>query len=91
MVAGVLAVFVLIFAGYHVIKDATRKRNTRNIVNVAGDQPVNEKWELGSLYNIDGTQFVACSCRMLVRNEPHRSRCFFQQRKLSLYTKLAIP
>jgi len=58
MVAGILAIGVLIFAGNHIFQDITRERYTRNIVNVAEDQSVDEKWELGRLYKIDGTPYA---------------------------------
>lgn len=58
MVAGILSIGILFFAGYHVIKDAVKERNTRNIVNVDEDDSIDEKWELGRLYEIEGTSFL---------------------------------
>ena len=58
MVAGILVIVVLIYAGYQIIKETTRKKTTRNIVNVDKNQTIDEKWELGRLYKIDGTRFV---------------------------------
>lgn len=58
MVAGILAIGVLLFAGYHILQDITRERGTRNIVNVSEDQAIDEKWELGRLYKIEGTAYV---------------------------------
>lgn len=58
MVAGILSIGLLIFSGYHIIKDVTRKRNTRNIVNVSEDQQINEKWELGRVHEIVGTPYA---------------------------------
>lgn len=58
MVAGILAIGVLLFSGYHILQDITRERDTRNIVNVSEDQPIDEKWELGRLYKIEGTSYI---------------------------------
>lgn len=58
MIAGVLAIGVLAFAGYKIIKDVTRERNTRNIVNVQEGNNVKEKWQLGYMSNIQGSRYV---------------------------------
>jgi hypothetical protein len=58
MLAGVLSIGVLGFAGYEIYKDVVRKRSTRNIVNVAENQPVDEKWRLGDLIKIEGSSYV---------------------------------
>ena len=57
-VAGVLAIVVLFFAGYHVIKDIFRKRQVRNIVNIAENDNVKEEWTLGYMRQLDGTEYV---------------------------------
>ncbi len=58
MVAGILAIGVLFFAGYQIIKDITRERTPRNIVNVSEEQTVDEKWTLGHLKSVDGTPII---------------------------------
>jgi hypothetical protein len=54
----VLAIGVLAFAGYKIIKDVTRERNIRNIVNVQEENNVKEKWQLGYMSNIQGSPYV---------------------------------
>ena len=58
MIAAVLAIGVLSFAGYRIYQDVTRERATRNIVNVAEESPIKEKWQLGHLQNVSGTPYV---------------------------------
>ena len=58
MVASILSICFLIFAGFHIVKDTIKERNTRNIVNVDQDDSIDEKWELGRLFEIEGTPFV---------------------------------
>jgi hypothetical protein len=43
MIAGVIAIGVPAFAGYKIIKDVTRERNARNIVNVQEENNIKEK------------------------------------------------
>lgn len=58
MVAGVLAIGVLAFAGYKIVGDATRERRTHNIVNVQEDKAIEEKWKLGYMSHIQGSPYV---------------------------------
>jgi hypothetical protein len=58
MVAGVLAIGVLAFAGYKIVGDATRERSTHNIVNVQVDKTIEEKWKLGYMSHIQGSSYV---------------------------------
>ena len=58
MIAAILAIGVLSFAGYRIYQDVTRERATRNIVNVAEESPIKEKWQLGHLQNVSGTPYV---------------------------------
>lgn len=58
MIAGVLAIGVLAFAGYKIIKDVTRERNIRNILNVQEKNNVKEKWQLGYMSSIQGSPYV---------------------------------
>ncbi|PIU67744.1 MAG: hypothetical protein COS84_03735 [Armatimonadetes bacterium CG07_land_8_20_14_0_80_40_9] len=55
MVAGVLAIGVLAFAGYKIIGDVTRERSTHNIVNVQEDNNVKDKWRLGYMSHIQSS------------------------------------
>ena len=57
-VAGVLAIMVLFLAGYHTIKDVFRKRQVRNIANIAENISVKEVWTLGYMRQLDGTEYV---------------------------------
>ena len=58
MVAGLMAILILIISGYSIYKDIMRKREVRNIVNVTENTDVDEKWNLGYLRNVDGTPYV---------------------------------
>lgn len=58
MVAGILAICVLAFAGYQIISETTRDRNTRNIVNIQGESDIKEKWQLGYMSEIKGSPYV---------------------------------
>ena len=58
MVAGVLAIGVLGFAGYKIFREATREREVRNIVNVTDKTDLDEKWRLGYLKDVDGTPYL---------------------------------
>lgn len=58
MIAGLLAIALLLFAGFSLYQDMTRERSVNNIVNVADSADVKEKWELGHLTQIRGTPFV---------------------------------
>ena len=58
MIAGVLAICVLAFAGYRIMKDVTRERTIRNIVNVQEENDVKEKWQLGYMSTIQGSPYV---------------------------------
>ena len=58
MVAGMLSIFALLIGGYGFIRNTTRERGTRNIVNVQGDAPIEEKWQLGHMSPIEGGPYV---------------------------------
>lgn len=58
MVAGVLAIGVLAFAGYKIVVDITRERGTYNIVNVQEKGDIKEKWQLGYMSKIQGSPYV---------------------------------
>jgi hypothetical protein len=58
MIAGLMAVLVLIITGYTIFKESTKKKEVRNIVNVTDEATVDEKWKLGYLRNVDGTPYV---------------------------------
>ena len=61
MVAGIIAIGILLFAGYQIIHEVTRERSKRNIVNVDENQTIDEEWEIGNLYEIEGTTFAMLS------------------------------
>lgn len=58
MIAGMLSIIVLAFAGYGIIRDVTRERNTHNTVNVQDENDIKEKWQLGYMSNIQGSPYV---------------------------------
>ncbi len=58
MVAGLLAIGMLGFAGYQMFQDVIRDRTTRDIVNLQEEQTVDERWELGYMQNITGSPYV---------------------------------
>jgi len=58
MIAGVLTIGVLVFAGYKIITDITRERNTHNIVNVQDEDDIKEKWQLGNMSDIEGGPWI---------------------------------
>ena len=47
MITGLLAIGVLVFAGYKIYTETSRERNTRNIVNVQEETQIKEIWKLG--------------------------------------------
>lgn len=53
-----LSIIVLAFAGYGIIRDVTRERNTHNTVNVQDENDIKEKWQLGYMSNIQGSPYV---------------------------------
>jgi len=58
LVAGVMAIGVLAFAGYKIYAKTTRDRSTRNIVNIQEDSELKEEWRLGYMADIQGTSYV---------------------------------
>lgn len=58
MVAGLLAIGVLVFAAYQIFKETVRERGVNGIVNIEASTEVKEKWQLGYLSSIQGTPFV---------------------------------
>jgi hypothetical protein len=58
LVAGIMAIGVLAFAGYKIYGETTRDRSTRNIVNIQEDSEIKEKWLLGYMEDIQGTSYV---------------------------------
>lgn len=58
MFAGVLTIGVLGYASYKMYRDTTRERNVGNIVNVAENKHIDEKWQLGRMEKIDGTPYA---------------------------------
>ncbi|MGL1932593.1 MAG: hypothetical protein OCC45_12680 [Desulfotalea sp.] len=57
-VAGILAIVLLIFGGYHVIKDIYWNNQIGNVVNVAEDSNIEEIWSFGYMQKLDGTDFI---------------------------------
>ena len=58
MVAGVLAIGLLIFVGYTLIKEKTGERNVTNIINIQEETDIKENWELGYMSKIQGTSSI---------------------------------
>jgi len=58
MVAGVLAIGLLIFVGYTLIKEKTSERNVNNIVNIQEKTDIKENWQLGYMSKIQGTSSI---------------------------------
>ncbi|CAA0106911.1 Uncharacterised protein [BD1-7 clade bacterium] len=56
--AGVLALALLLFASYHVIRDATRERAVTNVVNTDVETPAISGWDYGLPRQIDGHAVV---------------------------------
>ncbi len=57
MIAGLLAIGILLFVSYKLFQESTREREVRNIVNVEESSDIEEKWQLGYLSKIQGTSF----------------------------------
>lgn len=53
---GILALLVLMYAAYHIYKDATKTKNRIDIVNVNSEEEVKESFRLGRLRHISGTE-----------------------------------
>ncbi len=58
MVAGILAIGALIFAGYQIYSETTSDRSIRNVVNIQKDAEIEESWQLGYMREIPGTPYV---------------------------------
>jgi hypothetical protein len=60
-IAGMLAIFILAFGTYKLVKEVTRERPVVNIVNVEETSEKEHKWKLGRLSEIRGTPYVFVS------------------------------
>jgi len=58
LIAGILSIFVLIFTGYHVAKDIFGNRQIEAVVNITENGNINEKWSLGYMKRLEGTDYV---------------------------------
>lgn len=58
MIAGVLGIGVLAFAGYQIFAEIARERDVRTIVNVQEENDIKEKWQLGYMSKIQGSPYV---------------------------------
>ncbi|MEM7535967.1 MAG: hypothetical protein AAF639_27550 [Chloroflexota bacterium] len=56
--AGILAIGVLLFAGYTIMSEFTRDIDTRSVVNVDEASEVEEAWSFGSMADIDGSPYL---------------------------------
>lgn len=56
--AGIISIFLLIFAGYHIIKDLFGKRQVEDVVNITENENISEKWSLGYMKSLEGTDYV---------------------------------
>jgi len=57
-IAGLLAVGLLMFAGYKLFRDVTRERNIQNIVNVESSDNIKQAWRFGQLLEVHGSPYV---------------------------------
>jgi hypothetical protein len=55
---GILAIGVLLFVGYQIYKDTTKKRNRIDIVNIDPEKEINESFRLGRLQHVKGSEAV---------------------------------
>ncbi len=58
MIAGILAIGFLAFAGYQLYEEFTRDRVVSNIVNIEKNTTIEESWQLGYMQEIQGTPYV---------------------------------
>jgi hypothetical protein len=58
MICGILAIVILIFAGYSIYLKTTRDINTVNIVNIKQGVEIKEEWQLGYMSEVQGTPYV---------------------------------
>ena len=56
--AGILAIGVLLFAGYTIVSEFTRDIDTRSVVNVDEASEVEENWSFGVMVDIDGSPYL---------------------------------
>ncbi|TRX57985.1 hypothetical protein [Thalassomonas sp. M1454] len=85
-IAGILAIIVLLFVSYKLIKDATRERTVNNIVNVAEDTEVKENWTLGSIYSVQGTSVLKAP----LQSDQSYSRSYYSKSSTSTRNYLYI-
>ena len=57
-IAGILAVCVLVFVAFKLVRDITSERNTRNVINVSANAEVKENWRLGKFIEINDKQVL---------------------------------
>ena len=58
LVAGLLAIGLLGFAGYEIHSNEKHDRNTRNPVNVQDGEEAGKDWYLGDMSDVQGTPYV---------------------------------
>ena len=57
-IAGLLALVILLVIAFKVIKDLTDSRSARNIVNVAGNNQIEEEWRFGGISLVEGSTML---------------------------------
>lgn len=86
MVAGLLAIGVLMFAAYQIFKETIRERGVSGIVNIEASGEVKEKWQLGYLSSIQGTSFVMIP----LSSDQQYSQSYYDKSALSIRNYLFI-
>lgn len=86
LIAGILAIGVLTFAGYKIYSETIRDRNTRNIVNIQEESEIKEVWRLGYMSQIPGTPCVMVA----LNSDQHYSQSYYSKSASSARNYLFI-
>jgi len=86
MLVGVLGVALALFACIMIYKDITRDRSVRNIVNIEESPEKKEKWQLGSITTVKGSDYLM----MPLHSEQRYSRGSYSKSASSVRNYLFI-
>lgn len=86
MIGGILAIVILLFAGYRIIQETMGERSTQNIVNVQQDKSVREQWALGHLAKIPGSPYLMIP----LNSDQHYAQSYYNKSASSVRNYLFI-
>lgn len=84
MIAGLLSIILLIFAGYMFIKEKTKNKDVSNVINI--EKNIEKKFQLGYITNIYGASSVMVS----LNSEQNYPQAYFSKSTSSICNYLFI-